>query len=143
MTDNSQEMSHDPEILLILTSHPDFARVSESGLTALIAAGAISEMTFGSVLIRQGDPGRGIWILIDGTLEILVDGDLVNRIDRAGEVIGQISAVSLLHATATVRTAEPTRCLYVPHEALHRLLARHSELAQAILRSMVKYHGRR
>lgn len=136
-------MDDPTEILLTLTTNPDFVGVSESALLALIAAGAISEMASASVLIRQGDPGRGIWILIDGTLEILVDGDLVNQIDRAGEVIGQISAVSLLHATATVRAAEPTRCLYVPHEALHRLLARHSELAQAILRSMVKYHGRR
>ena len=110
-------------------------------LHELAGSGILSEPAVGTEIVRQGEASRQIWILLAGELEILVDGAEVNRVSRPGEVVGQISAVSMIPATATVRVAKPTSCLAVPHQSLHRLFGTYPDLATALLRSMAKYLG--
>lgn len=132
---------NEAELIQILQRSEDFARVASGSLLGLVGAGVPVEPAVGSDIVRQGEPSRQIWILIEGELEILVDGTPVNRVTRPGEVVGQISAVSLIPATATVRIARTTRCLSVPHQTLHGLFGTYPDLAEALLRSMAKYLG--
>lgn len=131
------------ELTTLLRENADFSRVSDAALAALIQSGERRITDPGEELIRQGESGERIWVLIAGELEALVDGDVVNRLGTAGEVVGQISAVSFTPATATVRMAGPGECLAVSHGALHAVMEKHPDLAEAFLRSMAKYLGRR
>ncbi len=130
-------------LIEVLRSGTDLSRVSDSSLAGLARGGTVREPVVGSEIVRQGETSQQIWILLTGELEILIDGEVVNRITSPGEVVGQISAVSMIPATATVRVATPSTCLCVPHRALHLLFGAHPDLAEALLRSMAKYLGSR
>ncbi len=131
------------ELTALLRENAEFSRVSDAALAALIQSGARHALDAGDELIRQGGSGQRIWILIAGELEALVDGEIVNRVTSAGEVVGQISAISFTPATATVRMTGPGECLAVSHGDLHAVMEKYPDLAEAFLRSMAKYLGRR
>lgn len=131
------------ELIEILRGGADFSGVSSASLAALVRAGVAREPADGSEIVREGETTQQVWIHLDGILEVFVGGELVNRIDRAGEVVGQISAVSFVPATATVRVAGRAKCLSVSNRSLHGLFAAHPGLAEAVLRSMAKYLGGR
>ncbi|MCB1203974.1 MAG: cyclic nucleotide-binding domain-containing protein [Verrucomicrobiae bacterium] len=130
---------NETELTTVLRESPDFARVGDEALAELVRSGVVRETAVGTEIIRQGETSPQIWILVDGEFEILIDAELANRVSRPGEVVGQISAVSLVPATATVKTAAPSRCLSVSHQSLHQLFGRYPDLAEAMLRSMAKY----
>jgi CRP-like cAMP-binding protein len=130
-------------LIEVLRGSADFSTVSERSLGELARSGTVREPVVGTEIVTQGEPGQHLWILLTGGLEILIDGEPVNRISRPGDVVGQISAVSMTPATATVRVAEPSTCLCVPHRALHQLFGAYPDLAEALLRSMAKYLGKR
>jgi CRP-like cAMP-binding protein len=134
---------NEAELVEILRLGADFARVSEGALAELVRAGVAVEPAEGAEIIRQGEPTHQVWIHLDGVLEVVVDGEIVNRIEQGGEVVGQISAVSYVPATATVRVAGRAKCLSVPNRSLHGLIGAHPDLAEALLRSMAKYLGTR
>jgi CRP-like cAMP-binding protein len=130
-------------LIEVLRSSADFSSVSERSLGELARSGTVREPVVGSEIVKQGEPSQQLWILLTGELEILIDGDSINRIDRPGDVVGQISAVSMIPATATVRVASPSTCLCVAHRTLHQLFGGYPDLAEALLRSMAKYLGAR
>lgn len=131
------------ELTTLLRENADFSRVSDVALAALIRSGERHTIDSGEELIRQGESGQRIWVLIAGELEALVDGEIVNRMTSVGEIVGQISAVSFTTATATVRMVGLGECLAVSHSDLHTVMEKHPDLAEAFLRSMAKYLGRR
>ena len=134
---------NEPALIEVLRSSADFSSVSERSLGELARSGTVREPVVGSEIVKQGEPSQQLWILLTGELEILIDGDSINRIDRPGDVVGQISAVSMVPATATVRIASPSTCLCVPHRTLHQLFGGYPDLDEALLRSMAKYLGAR
>lgn len=132
---------NEDELIRILQGSGDFSGVSSRSLEDLIRAGTVREPATGSEIVRQGESSQQVWILLEGEFEILIDGETANRISRPGEIVGQISAVSLVPATATVRVAAPSKCLTVSHRSLNELFNRYPDLAAAMLRSMAKYLG--
>jgi CRP-like cAMP-binding protein len=63
----------------------------------------------GTVVVREGDAGGGIWILEDGALQVRKGDTLVNAIDRPGAVIGEISVLLGTPYGATVEATAPSR----------------------------------
>jgi len=134
---------NETELTALLRQNTDFSHVAPAALAKLIQSGERHDLGAGVELIRQGETGQRIWILISGAFEALVDGEIVNRVTSSGEVVGQISAVSATPATATIRVTTAGECLSVTHHDLHEAMEKHPDLAEALLRSMAKYLGRR
>jgi len=130
-------------LIEVLRASSDFSSVSEHSLGELVRSGTVREPVVGTEIVSQGEPSQQLWVLLSGGLEILIGGEPVNQVSRPGEAVGQISAVSMTPATATVRIASPSTCLCIPHRALHQLFGAYPDLAEALLRSMAKYLGKR
>ena len=130
------------EILQLLATHETFGAAPEDKLDEFVSAGEIRELESGTELLSQGKPGEAIWLLIEGELGVFVDYGKVNEIKDNGAVFGEISAISLTPATATVSTMGVAKALRVPHQALHRLMEKSPIFAETILRSMAKYLGK-
>lgn len=131
------------EILKLLSANASFENVPDSALSALIEAGETVHLESGQELMVQGKTGQSIWLLLKGQLEVRVDDDIVNRVTTAGELIGEISAVSMTPATATVTASGPVIALEVSPKALHTVMENFADLAKSMVRSMTKYLGRR
>lgn len=62
--------------------------------------------------MREGERGDGLWILVSGALEVAKGDIVVNRVDRPGAVIGEISLLLDAPYTATVTACEPSVVRY-------------------------------
>ena len=60
----------------------------------------------GETLVREGDPGGGLWFLVSGALRVRKGGVLVNTVTRPGAVIGEVSLLLDTACSATVEAAE-------------------------------------
>lgn len=65
------------------------------------------------ILIRQGDVGRELFVLLSGEMAVLIDDRPVARISGQGEVFGELGALTGRPRTATVKARAVSRVLLV------------------------------
>jgi CRP-like cAMP-binding protein len=105
----------------------------ELGEIALIADEL--DIPAGKELITQGQPGRQLFIVVDGSVEVIQDGKVLPS--RGGtEVYGEISLLSGGPATATVTTATPVRTLVVLPRDFKALLEKTPSIQLRVLQSL-------
>jgi signal-transduction protein with cAMP-binding, CBS, and nucleotidyltransferase domain len=71
----------------------------------------------GEALVKQGDEGRELFLLLDGVVDVEVDGDEVAEIGP-GALLGERALLEGGQRTATVWATTPVRVVVVPPEAV-------------------------
>jgi CRP-like cAMP-binding protein len=105
----------------------------ELGQIALIA----DEIDFpaGKTLIKQGDPGRQFFVVVEGEVDVSKDGKKLPAARGGSEFYGEIALVSGSPATATVTTTAPTRALVIAPPHFRALLDRSPSIQRRVLHS--------
>ncbi len=109
-------------------------------LASLQAAARERAFEAGMDLFRQGDPGDGLFVIRDGTVELSVRLEDQRRqillTLGPGEILGEMAVVEdqPRSATATARTA--TRAWFIGREAMLAAVERSPALALALLREI-------
>lgn len=88
-------------------------------LTATGTPATVRRLDPGEVLVRQGDRGTDLFLLLDGLLEAEVDGDPVSQVGP-GAVLGEQALLRDGVRTATLRAMTPVRVIVVPGHRLDR-----------------------
>jgi cyclic nucleotide-binding protein len=78
---------------------------------------AIASADAGEALVKQGDEGRELFLLLDGVVDVEVDGDEVAEIGP-GALLGERALLEGGQRTATVWATTPVRVVVVPPEAV-------------------------
>lgn len=73
----------------------------------------------GSKLIEQGQPGEALYLILDGMLEVDVDGEPVAELGP-GALVGERAILETGRATATVTARTPVRAARIPAEVIDR-----------------------
>jgi CRP/FNR family transcriptional regulator, cyclic AMP receptor protein len=92
----------------------------------------------GQRVLRQGMSGGGLFIILDGEAEIVIDGDRRARLGR-GDFFGEIAALTGDSPTADVVAATMLRCATVPGPELEAFLLEHP----SVMFRMLKAEARR
>lgn len=98
----------------------------------------------GDVLIRQGEPGDGLYVLLDGLLDIEtdVDGDDIADIEIAqvhsGEFVGEVSLLTGEPHDATVTARRDSDLAFLSVPVFEALIADHPDLLRRIARQSVE-----
>jgi hypothetical protein len=71
----------------------------------------------GETLVEQGEPGRDMFMLVEGLLDVEIDGETVARVG-AGALLGELAVLGDGRRKATLRAARPCRVAVLPAEAL-------------------------
>jgi hypothetical protein len=71
----------------------------------------------GSALVTQGDEGRELYLILDGTVDVEVDGDVVAEIGP-GALLGERALIEGGKRTATLWATTPLRVVVIPPEAI-------------------------
>ena len=69
----------------------------------------------GATLVEQGEEGNDMYLLLDGVLEVEVDGDPVAQLGP-GAVVGEMAALGGGARTATLRASTPVRVAVLDSE---------------------------
>jgi CRP-like cAMP-binding protein len=105
----------------LLKSVPLFSGCSKKELEALASIADEIDMQEGSVLTREGQPGREFFVLVEGTVDVTQAGDQVARLE-GGDWFGEIALLTKANRTATVTAASPVRVLVVTDRAFRQVL---------------------
>ena len=88
----------------------------------LMTAGIEMERTTiepGDTLVEQGEPGNELYLLLDGVLAVMVDGDEVAEIGP-GAIVGERASLDRGKRTATLMARTRCRVALIPPEVIDR-----------------------
>ncbi len=95
----------------------------------------------GESLFHEGQPGRNLYVVLRGELQIIVrspDGDaevVVGRV-QSGNLVGEMAVLEAVPRSATARASGPCELLSMPGRAFAELVASGHPAAFAILRQL-------
>jgi CPA1 family monovalent cation:H+ antiporter len=92
----------------------------------------------GQRVLRQGMQGGGLFLILDGEAEVVIDGDRRARLGR-GDFFGEIAALTGDAPTADVVATTLLRCLTVSGPELEQFLLDHP----SVMLRMLKAEARR
>lgn len=107
-------------------------------------AGSCTERHFeaGEIIVRQGNPGVGLFIIVSGRVKVVKNTDEGAHLEIAehgpGDVLGEMSVLDGATRTADVVAVEPTDCLVLASWAFNSFLTNHPEVALEILPVVVR-----
>ncbi len=85
----------------------------------------------GTDIIREGDAGRGLYVVLSGEVEVVKGEEPFETTLatlRSGDLFGEIALIRGTPATATVRAGRPTTVLFLAREYFERLIQALPEL---------------
>jgi CRP-like cAMP-binding protein len=88
----------------------------------------------GQRILRKGLTGSGLYVILDGTAAIELDGREIAQLGR-GEFFGEVSSLLGEAPTADVVAVTPLRCLVVPGPEVERFLLTNPPVAVNMLKA--------
>lgn len=120
------------EKLDLLHSIPLFARLDRQHLERLGMLTEEVEVPAGKVLIRQGEVGDDLMVLVSGKVGVERDGVRLKELGP-GDFFGEIALIDHGLRTATVTAESPCRLLVVTHRDFHALMDEFPQVAATVL----------
>ena len=121
-----------------LAANPIFSGISTRALDALDAATSWVLLAGGTTLFAQGDEPDALYVLVRGTLHVLVhqSGGEVQSIEYlgAGALVGDLGVLLGEPRSATLRAVRDAELLRVPRDTFMRLLETEPALGAAVSR---------
>lgn len=106
----------------ILSRYPPFDGIDPEELRRLVADAQEVRYEPGTdVLVEDGLPSPGLWVILTGSMELLHEGEAIEVLEP-GECFGHPSLLTGMAPTFTVRAHEPSRCALFTAEAARRVL---------------------
>lgn len=104
-----------------LGQHGPFAGLAPDTVASIVDCGALLELAPGELLIREGDAAAAeIYLLLEGVLVVQSQQGIVARLDRAGDVVGEVAVLLASRRTADVVAESAARLLALPSNLLAR-----------------------
>jgi hypothetical protein len=75
------------------------------------------ELAAGETLVQQDEPGASLFLILDGMLDVEVDGDVVAQVGP-GAIVGERASLEDGTRTATLRAASSARAVVIPAASL-------------------------
>lgn len=89
----------------------------------------------GKVLMRQGETGHDMMIVVSGQVGVERDGQRINTLGP-GDFFGELALVDGGPRTATVTAEAPARLLVVGHRDFHSLMDEFPEIAAQVMNAL-------
>lgn len=121
----------------LLRNVPLFASCAPSDLAALASVATEADFPAGRSIVRQGDPGSGLFVVLSGAVRVVRDGATLAELGP-GQWFGELAVLDRGPRTAAVITEVPTRCLAVAAWDAERLMLERPSLAVAVARAMAE-----
>lgn len=119
----------------LLAACPLFRGIDEAGLAGLAEVATAVDFPAGHVIARQGEIGTGFFVVVDGIVRVVRDGEVVARLG-AGEFFGELSVLDRMPRNASVVAETATTCLALASWDFEKVLMDQPALTLHILRGV-------
>jgi CBS domain-containing protein len=105
-----------------LARHHPFDGIAAGELATAAAAAVQRRQRPGEVLlVEDGEPAGGLWVILTGSMELVHQGEVIGVLEP-GECFGHPSLLTGMSPAFTVRAREPSSCAVFESRAARRLL---------------------
>lgn len=119
----------------VLANVPLFAGLSKKELAQVAAIADELDFGSGKTLIREGDPGREFFVLLEGSIDVTRNGEMLAT-RGAGDFFGEIALMCERPRSATVTTTTPSRALVITDRDFKTLVKKSPEIALKVLQAV-------
>ena len=116
----------------LLKKVPLFADCSKSELRELAKSADELDLREGTVLTREGRPGREFFVLIDGTVKVTKNGKKVAEL-KGGDWLGEIALLTDKPRTATVTATSTVDVLVITDRRFRNVVESMPSIAIKVL----------
>ena len=116
---------------------PIFRNLSAKPLAELSEIAKERSFATGAVVLREGDAGVGLFILLDGNVEVRRGGNVVARFGP-GQFFGEMTLLDQQPRSADVVALGPTRCLVLSSWEFWGWAADKPDLLRGMLTEMAR-----
>ena len=116
---------------------PLFAGISAESMSRLTAVAGEQEFGAGQFIVRQGQVGTGLYVIVDGSVRVERGADNVLATLKAGDFFGELSVIDQQPRNASVQADEPTTVLAVASWDLLALLEQDPALSLNLIKGLV------
>jgi len=125
----------------LMTTFPLLEGFTANGTKRLLAAGEITELAAGDMLLKEGETAEFAVLILKGAIEVFVEREgkqLALTEATAGDILGELALLCGIPRSASARAREDSTVLKWSDETLHTLLLRDRSLAQRIFRETLR-----
>lgn len=122
----------------LLTKFPIFESLKESDVKKLVPMLKMKKFPRGASIIKKGDPGSNLYIILAGKAEVLVDDGISIGFMERGEVFGEISLLIGTPAGATIKVVSTVTVLLIYGRDFKRVLNMFPSLQMYFARLLAK-----
>jgi CRP/FNR family cyclic AMP-dependent transcriptional regulator len=119
----------------LLKKVPLFSGCSKGELRELALVADEIDLREGRTLVREGQPGREFFVLVDGSVRVSRGGRKLADLGP-GDWFGEIALLTNTPRTATVTATSPIRVLVVTDRSFRQLVERIPKIALKVLASV-------
>jgi len=112
-----------------------FAATPESALIALAGLTEQLRVAGGETLFEKGDVGTAMYFVLDGTIRVHQGDVVIGRLE-AGEVFGEVAALSGEARSASITAERDTWLLKLEQEAIYSTLKLQPEAARSLIEAL-------
>ena len=119
-----------------LAGVPLFAGISADSMERLAAVTGEQDFAVGQFIVRQGQVGTGLYVILSGSVKVLRGSDELTRLGK-GDFFGELSVIDQRPRNASVEAAEPTAVLALASWDLLALLESDPQLSLNMIKGLV------
>jgi CRP-like cAMP-binding protein len=120
----------------VLGRLPLFAGISGESMMRLADTAGDQEFAAGDYIVRQGQVGTGLYVILSGEAAVLRGGTEISRLHE-GDFFGELAVIDQMPRSASVRAASATRCLAIASWDLLKLLDEDRALSRNLIHGLV------
>ena len=121
----------------LLAGCPLFRGIDHAGLSRLAEVATAVDFPPNHVIARQGDIGTGFFVVVEGSVRVVRDGDVIAHLGP-GEFFGELSVLDRLPRNASVISDGAASCLALASWDFEKVLLDQPQLTLHILRGVAK-----
>ncbi|HEY6605711.1 MAG TPA: cyclic nucleotide-binding domain-containing protein [Gaiellaceae bacterium] len=119
----------------LISRVPLFEGCSGRELAQVASIAQHVELPEGAVLIREGEPGRDFFALVEGSVDVRKNGRRIATLG-AGDFVGEIALLTNAPRTATVRARSPISALRLTRQGFSTLLDASPRMRAKVLKTL-------
>lgn len=108
-------------IIKALNSHFIFSSLTEEDKELITEYMQLYTFQEGSYIFKQGMPSKSFYVIKSGTVEVMVNGKKVNKLNE-GDGFGELALISSSERSATMRCLRPTNVWVIERDLFKKLI---------------------
>jgi CRP-like cAMP-binding protein len=116
---------------------PIFADLPKKDIKQLCAALTERQIPAGTVIIEQGKPGVGFFVIGSGSASVAIRGEVIGSL-KAGDHFGEVALIDDGPRMAEITAETDMECFALPAWEFRAFVKDHPDFAWALMQSLVR-----